>query len=99
MSQTRPYLSPRFARRRAYFARPGASFRSPPHLIPQRNHELRNLLNVNNVFTRVVLPLPRDDLRAPSHLQGLLLLHHLLVAHEVPLGGLGEAGVGFLDAD
>mmetsp|Transcript_18681 Transcript_18681/g.44279 ORF Transcript_18681/g.44279 Transcript_18681/m.44279 type:complete len:259 (+) Transcript_18681:838-1614(+) len=43
--------------------------------------------------------LPGDDFGAPGHLQRRLLAHHLLVADQIPLAGLAEAGVGLLDAD
>ena len=45
------------------------------------------------------LRLSRDDLCAPRDLQGRLLLHHLLVPHQIPLARLAEPRVALLDPD
>mmetsp|Transcript_22292 Transcript_22292/g.53383 ORF Transcript_22292/g.53383 Transcript_22292/m.53383 type:complete len:281 (-) Transcript_22292:263-1105(-) len=53
--------------------------------VAEPDHELCNLLHVDHVLCLVRVR--ADDLGAARDLQRLLLLHHLLVGHEVPLCG------------
>mmetsp|Transcript_15507 Transcript_15507/g.44094 ORF Transcript_15507/g.44094 Transcript_15507/m.44094 type:complete len:360 (-) Transcript_15507:226-1305(-) len=66
------------------------------NLVPQAYHELCNLLDVDQVLG--VFRIRIDDLRAPTHLQRLLLLHHLFVGHKIPPRRMGEARVRLFDA-
>ena len=65
------------------------------HSISESHHELGYLFNVDHVLR--VVRVGSDYFRASSNLQRLLLLHHLLITHEVPHRRRSEAGITLLD--
>mmetsp|Transcript_107483 Transcript_107483/g.229489 ORF Transcript_107483/g.229489 Transcript_107483/m.229489 type:complete len:389 (-) Transcript_107483:2-1168(-) len=69
----------------------------PGDLLPKADHELSELADLDDVLG--VIGSRVDDLRAAGHLQGLLLLHHLLVAFEVPLARRRQACIRLLDTN
>mmetsp|Transcript_3605 Transcript_3605/g.11856 ORF Transcript_3605/g.11856 Transcript_3605/m.11856 type:complete len:215 (-) Transcript_3605:3-647(-) len=67
------------------------------NLLAQPDDELGDLLHVDDVLG--LLRLFFDHLGAPRHLKRLLLLHHLLVRHQVPLRRNAQPRVRLLDPD
>lgn len=67
-----------------------------PHLLPEPNHELCNLLDIDHVHC-ILFRLCVDNLCASRDLQRLLLSHHLLVCRQIPEARVCEASVRLFD--